>query len=100
MNIFLVRDSYPDLVSNTRYFWIDEDGKIDGDTTDMSIALLVSNDWKFASHKGKSYRVCQIEIDDDDERPFIKVWEKDPFTDYLPDYMQPMPLDDQPEYSI
>lgn len=100
MNLFLVKDSHADLVSNTRYFWIDEKAYVDGDTKDMGIFILVSNDWKFASHNGKSYRVCQVEIDDDEERPFIKVWEKDPFADYLPEHIQPTPPDEQPEYVI
>ncbi len=100
MNIYQVQDSGPNIALNTRYFWI-EDAKIDGDWLDHHLrekVLLVSNDWKFASFKGKSYRVCEINIDEDG--PFIKVWEKDPFAEHLPEHMARLPDDDEPEYTI
>jgi hypothetical protein len=101
MNIYQVRDGGGDRVLNIRYFWIEE-SRIDGDWMDEHLrerVLFVSEDWKFASFKGKSYRVCELGIDDEDP-PFIKVWDKDPFADYLPEYMQPLPEDDGAEYVI
>ncbi len=101
MNIYQVQDGGAIRALNVRYFWIEE-SLIDGDWMDEHLrekVLLVSNDWKFASFKGKSYRVCELGIDDEDQ-PFIKVWEKDPFADCLPEHMQPLPNDDEPEYVI
>ncbi len=99
MNIYLVRDSHPDRILNTRYFWLDTKKDIQDPASDLSCVLLVSNDWKFASHQGKSYRVCELGIDDEDP-PFVKVWEKDPFQDCLPEYMQPLPPHEEAEYAI
>lgn len=99
MNIYQVRDSGPNTFLNTRYFWIEE-SKVDGDWQQKDLdgrVLLVSNDWHFASFRGKTYRVCELCIESDDDQPFVKVWEKDPFKDFTPEYMPTMPVDDEPE---
>ena len=54
MNIYIVRDSHPDRVLNTRYFWIDTERDVQDPASDLANVLLVSNDWKFASYQGKS----------------------------------------------
>lgn len=91
MNIYFVRDGYPDLALNTRYFWIDYEVDVKDPGSDLSCVLLLSNDWKFAKYQEKFYRVCELGIDDEDE-PFVKVWEKDPFRNHPPEYMESFPI--------
>jgi hypothetical protein len=82
MNIYAVRDSGPGSLTNTRYFWIDQSMNIDG-SHGLENALIVTDDFRFANYLGVYYRVCQAELDDDS--PFIKIWDSDPFVDF-PEY--------------
>lgn len=96
MQAYRVSVSGPDNVSKTRYFWINYAFPVDGDTQEKDM-LLLREDYKFAVYCRKVYRVCQVKFDDD--RPFIKVWEEDPFKGF-PDYEQIVDEPETPEYSI
>ncbi len=100
MLAFLVRDSGFDLVSNVRYFWIETNRQIEGDTPTDDI-LLLRSDFKFAHYKGKTHRVCQAEVYDFDDDPFVKVWQKDPFEGFEGyEQLAECGFTDDPEYFI
>lgn len=99
--IYQIRDSFELRPDNSRTFHIrrDEDVDLDGDTQDLSSVLLVINNWKVAVWKGRYYRISQLGIwEDDQDNPFIKVWETDPFAGYE-DY-EALPEPEGPEYVI
>jgi hypothetical protein len=76
MQAYRVADAHPAWIIGTRYFWINMAIPVDGDTSTDDI-VVIREDYKFALYRGQWYRVCEIEFDD--ERPFIKCWDPDPF---------------------
>lgn len=73
MSFYIVSDTGSDLMSNTRIFRINEVKTIDGDSDDFSDITILSNDYKVARYRDINYRVCRVELDDEDIS-FIKVW--------------------------
>jgi len=105
MLAYLVTSVQASIPGNYQYFYISLDKFPDGDTPE-EMTLLIRNDYKFCFFRGRTWRVCQVEFDDDrffgGDEPFIKTWLQDPFAGY-DDYEQ---IDDVqvdsfgPEYCI
>lgn len=106
MNIYNVRDGGLDFTHNTRYFWVNST-TLDGDTTDFSDLLIISECWRFASYRGTSYRICELGLDEAPDQDFVKVWDKDPFAGFAGiegfEYLPVLPGNEEPnppEYAI
>jgi hypothetical protein len=94
MLAYHVRADSPNLVLNIQYFWIT--GPVDAHR-DTENFVLLRDDHRFCLYRSQVYRVCEIELDDDDL--FIKVWVKDPFVG-IEGYEQIDDAEFKPEYCI
>jgi hypothetical protein len=98
----IMSSSGPHTITNTEYLWIDKN-PVDGDLKDMgNVLLLRDHDYKFCLWRNKTYRVCQVEIDDlehPQDQPFVKIWVKDPF-EGIAGYEQIEEVKYEQDYSI
>jgi len=67
-----------DAIAGTTYFWLDRAG-VDP-TTPLESVVILREDRKFLLAGDQAYRVCELNLPQDDDPPYyIKVWHRDPF---------------------